>query len=95
MNITQNLIIKYETSRFEPNKPYCLWIAGNGRLGDKFNVDTNSEHSTFPAEATDRFKTIQEAITAYERFLKYVESKIRLIEKKKYKPGGPSWHRWS
>lgn len=95
MNITQNLIIKYETSRFEPDKPYCLWISGNGRVGDKFNVDTNSEHSTFPVEAADRFETIQEALAAHERFLKYVESKLRLIEKKNYKPGGPSWHRWT
>jgi len=95
MEITKNLIIKYEISKFEPDKPYCLWIVGNGRVGDKLNVDTNSEHSTFPAEASDRYATLKEALVAHERFLRYVESKIRLIEKKNYKPGGPSWHKWT
>lgn len=32
MEITQQLIIKYEISKFEPDKPYCLWIVGNGRV---------------------------------------------------------------
>ena len=94
MNITSNLIIKYDSSKFEPDKPYCLWIADNGRVGDKFNVDTNSEHSTFPAEASERYATLKEALVAHERFLRYVESKIRIVNKKNPKPGGPSWHRW-
>ena len=95
MKITTHLIIAYDPSRFEPDKPYRLWIADNGPVGDKLNVDTNSEHSTFPTEATGRFATIEEAITSYERFLRYVESKIRIVNKKNPKPGGPSWHKWT
>lgn len=95
MNITENLIIAVEVSKHEPDKPYCLWIEGYGRVGDKLNVDTDSNHSTWPCSSSDRFATIEEAITAYWRFLRYVESKVEINKKKKPKPGGPSWHRWS
>lgn len=95
MKITTHLVVKYDPSRFEPDKPYVLWIEESGRVGDRLNVDTNSPHSNFPVEASDRFSTAKEAYKAYDRFLAYVESKIRSLEKKPPKPGGPSWHKWT
>jgi hypothetical protein len=99
MNITTHLVILKEFNKYEPNKPYVLFIIENGRVGDKFNVGPSLSGRAFPPEASERFETFEEAYKAYQKFLAYVEDKIKTIKPKTdtatKKPGGrPSYTLW-
>ena len=75
MKITEYLVIKKEISKYEPDKPYCLYISGSGRVGDRLNMGPGKTGKKFPAEAADRFETIQEAARVYFKMLAYVEDR--------------------
>lgn len=83
MQITNNLVILKEFNKFEPDKPYVLYIVGSGRVGDKLNCGVGLNGKSFPPEASSRFTTFDEAHKAYERFYAYVIDKIALSNSKK------------
>jgi len=91
MNILENLCIATLPSKFEPDKPYVLYIAGHGPVGDKFNVTTGHFGKTFPPDASSRFATRAEAVNAYYDFFEYVKDVIR---KKKSKDTKASYTHW-
>ena len=96
--ITQMLCILHSPSRFkfEQHKPYVLFISGNGPVGDKFNVDSETSIKRFPPEAAERFETIQEAIPVYEAFLDYVQYKIKEAKSKSSSAKHtPSYYLWT
>ncbi len=99
MDITTHLVIAKLPSKYEPDKPYVLFIIENGRVGDRLNSGPGYNGKHFPPEASDRFETFMEAYKAYERFLAYVEDKIKSVTPKtdtnsKKSGGRPSYTLW-
>lgn len=106
MEILNNLVIERRTPKYKDDKPYRLYIYGNGPVGDKLNMSNGSVGEIFPMEATSDFDTEEEAIDAYYKFYKYVEMKIKQAKSKdkgtstndkdtKKKSGRPSYFLWS
>lgn len=93
MNITENLCIATLPSKWEPSKPYVLWIEGYGPVGDKLNQGVGYSGKKF-MDASDRFETRADAVNAYYNFLEYVMDMI-----KKKRSGShtktPSYYNWS
>ena len=93
MNIIDNLCIATVPSKWEPNKPYVLWIEGHGRVGEKLSQGAGHAGKKFPINAADRFETRAEAVAAYYDFLEYAKDMIR-----KKKAGSmnhtPSYYQW-
>lgn len=95
MDITQNLVIQNELTRFCGGKPYRLYIAGHGPVGDKFNTGHGKTGKQWPIGASDSFETAEEAVDMYYKFLDYVNDKIKQIPKKDEGKNRPSYYTWS
>ncbi len=98
MNITDNLVIREYDNPLYPRRPYVLWIADYGPVGDKFDVDSADTPGMFPAKAAENMETLKEALEVREKFLSYVKSKITQAKKinqaKKIKSGKASYRLW-
>jgi hypothetical protein len=95
MNITKNLVIQHELTPFCNGKPYRLFIANHGRVGDKFNFGHGKTGKQWPIGAADHFQTAEEAFDMYYKFLEYVEDKIKQIPKTQEGKQRPSYYTWS
>lgn len=94
MRILDNLCIATIEDKFNPGKPYCLWIEGNGRVGDKLNQGTGLNGKRFPVNCTDSFETRAEAVSAYYDFRDYVIDMVKKQGKSKATHKS-SYHTWS
>lgn len=96
MEILNKLVIERRTPRYSDDKPYRLYIYGNGPVGDKLNMSSGIHAEVFPVEATMDFETKEEAIESYYRFYRYVEMKIKQAKAKPSKANSrPAYYLWS
>lgn len=72
------LVIREHESKWD-NCRYELFIVDNGPVGDKLNFNNadgggpGKHGKKFPPEASDRFLTIEEAMSAHTRMMEYVK----------------------
>jgi hypothetical protein len=98
MDWTNNLVIKeYDNPRY-PRKPFILFLAGYGPVGDRFNCESGYNGVRWPANASDHFETLEEAIEAHKKLMLYVEDKIKQAAKSGSSSTGksrrPSYYLW-
>ncbi len=59
-----------------PGKPYFLFIADYGPVGDKLSMGDGYNGARFPYNASDRFSRLEDVHEVYNKLLYYVKDKI-------------------